>query len=111
MWRLKAALATVLVVLCELTRFGQTVIRSRTSLNAENLFLRKQLAFYQEHKARPKPLTDVARLSLVLWSRLFDWKSALVIVKPNTLIGWHRKGFKLFWRWKSRRLLDARFAS
>jgi len=38
----------------------------------------------------------------VLWSQLFDWRSALVIVKPETLIGWHRRGFKLFWKWKSR---------
>ena len=38
----------------------------------------------------------------MLWSQLFDWKSALVIVKPETLIGWHRRGFKLFWKWKSR---------
>jgi transposase InsO family protein len=39
---------------------------------------------------------------LVLWSRLFDWKNALMVVKPGTLLGWHRKGFRLFWRWKSR---------
>jgi len=39
-------------------------------------------------------------LSLVLLSRLFDWKKALVVVKPDTLIGWHRKAFKLFWRWE-----------
>ncbi len=51
---------------------------------------------------QPGRLSDAARFSLVLWSRLFDWKRALVIVKPETLIGWHRKGFKLFWRWKSR---------
>jgi putative transposase len=77
-------------------------LRSKASLVAENLFLRKQLAFYQEHKQRPRLLTDAARLTLVLWSRLFDWKTALLIVKPDTLIGWHRKGFKLFWRRKSR---------
>ena len=34
--------------------------------------------------------------------RLFDWKNALVVVKPDTLVRWHRKGFRLFWRWKSR---------
>ena len=39
---------------------------------------------------------------LVLWSRLFDWRSALLVVKPATLIGWHRKAFRLFWKWKSR---------
>ena len=47
-------------------------------------------------------MTDAARATLALWSRVFDWKSALRIVKPETLIGWHRKGFKLFWRRKSR---------
>jgi len=71
-------------------------------LQAENLFLRKQLAFYREHQIRPQPLTDAARLSLVVWARFCDWKNALMIVKPETLIGWHRKGFRLFWRWKSR---------
>src|ERR1035437_10722576 len=85
-----------------LTLFMRSALLFRTALVAENLFLRKQLAFYREHKARPRPLTDAARLSLVFWSRMFEWKDALVIVKPETLIGWHRKGFKLFWRWKSR---------
>jgi len=33
---------------------------------------------------------------------LIDWRAALTIVKPETLIRWHRKGFRLFWRWKSR---------
>jgi hypothetical protein len=76
--------------------------RSRTALIAENLFLRKQLAFYQEHQIRPRRLTDAARLSLVIWSRLFAWRSALLVVKPATLIGWHRKAFRLFWKRKSR---------
>jgi putative transposase len=46
-------------------------------------------------------LDDSARFSLILWSRLCDWKEALVIVKPETLIGWHRKGFQLLWKGKS----------
>jgi putative transposase len=94
--------AVTLAVLWELAQFVTTTLQSQTSLVAENLFLRKQLAFYQEHKLRPQPLTDAGRFTLVLWSRLFDWKSALVIAKPETLIGWHRRGFKLFWRLKSR---------
>ena len=65
------------------------------------LFLRKQLAFYEERQVQPRRLNDSARFSLILWSRLCDWKEALVIVKPETLIGWHRKGFKLFWKAKS----------
>jgi putative transposase len=99
---MKSLVAVFLALFSDLTRFLGDASRSRTSLVAENLFLRKQLAFYREHQVKPRPLTDAARLSLVLWSRLFDWRNALMIVKPETLIGWHRKGFKLFWRWKSR---------
>jgi hypothetical protein len=81
--------------------FCRLLFRSRTSLSVEVLFLRKQLPFYEERQVQPRRLNDSARFSLILWSRLCDWKEALVIVKPETLIGWHRKGFKLFWKWKS----------
>ena len=37
---------------------------------------------------------------MVFWSRWFDWRNALVVVRPETLIGWHRRAFQLFWRWK-----------
>src|SRR6202521_2562534 len=40
--------------------------------------------------------------ALVLLSRLLDWRSMLTVVKPDTLIRWHRQGWRLFWRWKSR---------
>jgi hypothetical protein len=82
-------------------RFFCQTVRSHSALSAEILFLGKQPAFYEERQTEPRRLTDSARASLVVWSRLFDWNEALVIVKPETLIGWHRKGFKLFWRWKS----------
>src|SRR5215469_13795841 len=84
--------------------FLRSSFHSRTALIAENLFLRKQLTFYREHQVRPRRLTNAARLSLVFWSRFFPWKSALLLVKPATLIGWHRKAFRLFWKWKSRRV-------
>ncbi len=76
--------------------------RSRTALAAENLFLRKQLAFYQERKVVPRRFDNVSRYILVLLSHGFAWKDALVNVTPKTFIGWHRAGFRLFWRWKSR---------
>jgi len=101
MWS-RPSISTLVVVVSDLLSFLTSSFRSRTALLAENLFLRKQLAFYQEHKIRPQPLTDATRLTLVLWSRFFDWKSALMIVKPETLTAWHRKGFRLLWRWKSR---------
>ena len=76
--------------------------RSRGALTAENLFLRKQLALFQERKVKPHRATDATRFMMVLLGRVFDWRSALVVVKPDTLIRWHRRGFRLFWRWKSK---------
>jgi putative transposase len=95
--------ATTLVgVGAGLMRFLPSLFRSRSALIAENLFLRKQLAFYREHEIEPRRLTDSVRICLVVWSHLFNWREALVIVKPETLIGWHRKAFRLFWKWKSK---------
>lgn len=85
----------------ETTAFLGSFVRSRSSLIAENLLLRKQLAFYKEHQVRPRRLTDAARVSLILWSRFCDWRAALMIVQPETLIGWHRRLFKMFWKMKS----------
>ena len=89
-------------LLSEPLRFLPLMARSQVSLAAEILFLRKQLAFYQERKIKPRRFDDAARLSMLFLSKLFDWKNALINVKPGTLIGWHRKAFQLFWRWKSR---------
>ena len=77
-------------------------MRSRAALQAENLFLRKQLALFLERKTKPRRADDATRLVLALLSRLFVWKNSLVIVKPETFMGWHRKVFGLFWRWKSK---------
>jgi putative transposase len=74
--------------------------RSKSSLAAENLFLRKQLAFYKERIIRPHRTSHSARLTLLWLSRWFNWRSALTVVTPKTFIGWHRKGFQLFWRRK-----------
>jgi transposase InsO family protein len=74
---------------------------SRAALAAEVLFLRKQLAFYQERKIKPRRFDDSARLAMLLLAKLFDWKNALVNVKTSTFLGWHHKAFQIFWRWKS----------
>src|SRR6516165_5117798 len=76
--------------------------RSGTALKAENIFLRKQLALYLERQATPRRATGATRLSMVLLSRLFAWQNALINVKPETFLGWQRKGFQLLWRSKSR---------
>src|SRR5919205_701000 len=89
-------------LLTDLLTFLTVGLRSRTELAAENLFLRKPLAFYQERKIRPRRLNQAARLTLVWLSRRFDWRNALTVVTPKTFIGWYRKGFQLFWRRKNR---------
>ena len=95
-------IVSMVTALCsEILRFSMGLLRTQSGLIAENLFLREQLAFYAERNAQPRRLDDPARFCLALLSRLFDWKNALLIVKPETLIGWHRMGFKLIWKWKS----------
>src|SRR4051794_8908364 len=76
------------------------VTRSKSELIAENAFLRQQLVVLSRQTKRPR-LTPLDRGILVLLSsRLRAWKDALLIVKPDTLLGWHRQGFRLFWRHK-----------
>jgi transposase InsO family protein len=89
-------------LLCDLVTFIWLSMRPHNALAAENLFLRKQLAMYQERNLKPRRPDAAFRIGLVLLSRLFDWKQALVVVQPQTLVRWHRQGFRLFWRWKSR---------
>ena len=96
---LRSLLLILITTVTQGTQFLRLALSSRTVLSAEVLFLRKQLAFYQEHQIHPRKLTAAARFSLVLWSRFFNFRQALMIVKPDTLIGWHRKGFKLWWGW------------
>src|SRR6516164_186422 len=77
--------------------------RTRAALQMEVFALRHQLNVLRRSVKRPK-LTAADRF---LWARLSrywtGWRSALVIVKPETVIDWHRKGFRLFWTWKVRR--------
>jgi len=74
-------------LLNEILRLLQLMVSTKASLAAEVLFLRKQLAFYQERKIKPRRFSDCARLSLLLLAKLFDWKNALVNVKPETFMG------------------------
>jgi transposase InsO family protein len=76
---------------------------SRAALLAGNLFLRKQLALFRERKAKQRKTTLSYRLAMIALARFFNWHDALVIVKPETFIKWHRTAFRMFWRWKSRK--------
>ena len=82
--------------------FSVLFLRSRASLAAENLALRHQLGVLSRSAKRPR-LRPRDRVLWVWLSRLCgDWRSWLVIVSPETVVRWHRQGFKLYWRWKSR---------
>jgi putative transposase len=78
-------------------------LRTRRALALENLALRHQLAVLQRAAPRPR-LRRSDRLFWILLSRLWSgWVETVSIVQPETVIRWHRTGFKLFWTWKSRR--------
>ena len=88
-------LATVVRVLL-------SAISSRCELVLENLALRQQLAVLQ--RTAPKPRLKMAdRLFWLILRNVFKgWREAVLLVQPQTVLKWHRMGFRLFWRWRSR---------
>jgi len=75
--------------------------KSKARLAAENLCLRQQLVVLKRRQARPQ-LRDADRRFWVLACRWFsEWSETLIVVKPDTVIGWHRKGWKAYWHWRS----------
>jgi len=95
-------LRIVLRLLADVASLVVLSVRPRRSIEAENLFRRRELAQYQERGVRPRRVDAATRVSLAMLSRLFDWRDALFVVRPETLIRWHRAGWRLFWRCKSR---------
>jgi hypothetical protein len=81
-----------------------SLLKTRTALQLENIALRQQIGVLQRSaKKRPK-LRAADRLLWVWLSRVWTgWRSALEIVKPDTVVAWHRKGLRMFWTWKIRR--------
>jgi len=77
-------------------------LRPSPALAAENLFLRKQLALYEERQVQPRRPTHAMRLAMMWLSYYFNWPSALRIVTPEMFTRWHRQGFRLFWRCTSK---------
>ena len=81
-----------------------STLRTRASLQFEILALRHQLAVLQRNKRRRVRLRVWDRLLWVVLVRLWpNWRKTLMVVKPETVIGWHRKRFRFYWNWKSRR--------
>src|SRR5437870_7726146 len=87
-----------------------SILRSRAALQLENLALRHQIGVLQRSARRRPKLTSRDRLLWMCLSRLWsDWRSALAIVQPETVLAWHRAGFRLLDR-KSTRLNSSHVA-
>ena len=92
----------LLQLLSALLATARSSLKSQHILALENLALRQQLAILRRRTKRPQ-LTKTDRAFWVALSRLWTgWQGTLIVVKPQTVISWHRKGFKLYWTWKSR---------
>jgi len=105
MWHDKSVIALfqiVLRLLVDLIALTALAFRQRWATAAEVLVLRRQIALYKERGIKPRRIDPVTRISLALLSRFFNWRDALVVVRPDTMLRWHRAGWKLFWRLKSR---------
>ena len=93
--RLSKMVRSLRTIVSDGLSFFAAVWRRRTALSAENLFLRKQLALFREREKKAMPTTPADRFVFSRLARWFDWRSALLIVKPTTLMGWHRNAFRL----------------
>jgi putative transposase len=95
-------LRIVVRLLADLVELIALSVRPRRAIEAENLVPRRQLALLKERGVRPRRIDAATRASLALLSRWCDWRSCLVVVRPETVLRWHRAGWRLFWRCKSR---------
>src|SRR5712664_185592 len=99
----------MLISLTALLATLSSIFRSRAALQLENLALRHQIGVLPRSARKRPKLTSGDRLLWICLSHLWrDWRSALAIVKPETVVAWHRAGFRLFWTWKVRRGLPGR---
>ncbi len=78
------------------------LIRPKTELVAENALLRQQLIVLRRQTSRVR-IPPMDRVRVLLLARLAkSWQDAVLIVKPETILRWHRRGFRLFWKRKSK---------
>src|SRR6186713_1940692 len=88
------------LVAVDLIRLVALAARPRAALVAENLFLRKQLALFQERKVRPRRADAATRWMLAALSPWFAWRNALVNGQADTLLRWHRQGLPPLLAWE-----------
>ena len=91
-----------LSILLLIARFVYSFFRSQRQLVLENLALRQQLVMLRKSVKKPRP-SVADKLFWVIFSRYVeDWRKVLHSLHPDTVVRWHRQGFRLYWRWKSR---------
>ena len=73
-----------------------------TNLTAKNLALRQQLIVLNRSIKKPQIKTKDRLFWIFLYLFWNNWQDSLIVLKPETVVGWHKKGFRLFWKWKSR---------
>ena len=93
---------TIVGIVSDILKLWVLFLRSSSAIRAENLVFRRQLARYIERGIKPRRVDHVTRVSLALFTRLFDWRDAVVNVRPSTVVRWHRLGWRIFWRSKCR---------
>src|ERR1700758_2293591 len=94
----------MLIFLTTLLASLASTFRSRASLGLENLALRHQIGVLHRSAGKRPRLPAGDRLVWICLARFWrDWRSALAIIKPETVVAWHRAAFRLFWTWKVRR--------
>ena len=88
--------------LFHIAAFVHSLFKSRRQLTLENLALRQQLAMLKPSVKRPQ-VSTADRLFWLLFSKYVEgWRSMLHALHPDTVVRWHRQGFRFYWRWKSR---------
>ena len=93
----------MIILLLHLLRLLPFLCGGHRQLAFENLALHHQLAVWKARQPRPR-LTAMDRIFWVVVSRLWkSWRNSLQVVRPETVVRWHRRSFRFYWAWKSRR--------
>ena len=83
-----ALIKIITELLADVARFAILQFRPTRWVQAENLFLRRQLGLFKERGIKPRRVDAATRISLAILARLFDWRDALFVVQPKTIIRW-----------------------
>ena len=86
-----------------LTYAFKAIFKSRARLVAENLCLRQQLIVLKRRQVRPQLRNSDRRFWVLTCQWFSGWRRSLIVVRPDTVVSWHRKGWKAYWRWRSHR--------